>query len=157
MVIARSSRVRPGVDSDGDSDMAILSRPTACLRPDGYVTNQPTATTGVPVLTRVQLRSAMAPMSTRTVTLLADDDDATVSSGSKSTFYYDEDGDGYGGDDHADACDPRLAMLLWAVTVMKKTPLSILRPGLQMVMATISVQEQSRTPSVLHLGRAMRL
>ena len=37
---------------------------------------------------------------------LADDDDATVSGASKSTYYYDEDGDGYGGETTQTRCDP---------------------------------------------------
>ena len=90
----------------------------------------------------MRLRFATGPILTRT-TNSADDDDATVSSGSKSRVIMTKMAMAMVERLRRRVATRRLAMLLWVATVMKKTPLSTLRPrGLPMVMATISAQEQ---------------
>ena len=94
------------VDSDGDGYGNPSVDQTACLRPDGYVTDATDCNDGSAGVNPGKTEICDDSNVDENCNSLADDDDATVSEVSKSTFYYDEDSDGYGGTTTQTKCDP---------------------------------------------------
>ena len=93
-------------DSDSDSYGNLSVKQTSCLQPVGYVTNAADCNDENTSINPGETEVCDGADIDENCNSLADDDDATVSSGSKSTYYYDEDGDGYGGETTQTRCDP---------------------------------------------------